>query len=152
MQIPVHHSSHAGRTAILTGAAGGIGLGIGRTLAQRGARVILVDRSAAVTDAARDLAAEGVDVCAWELDVRDEAGVRELIAAAQREWGGPDILVNNAAIHPKNEGERQGAAAIATAQWDEVLVVNLTAVFVLCREVLPGMQARGWGAQPAASR
>ncbi|MEO9230744.1 MAG: SDR family NAD(P)-dependent oxidoreductase [Devosia sp.] len=145
MTTSSNFTPHTGRVAIVTGAAGGIGLGITRTLARRGARVVAVDCSSAVHEAAAALAREGCEVSGWQLDVTQEEGVRELIAAASKSYGRLDILVNNAAIHPKNKGERNGAALIDTQQWQAVMAVNLTAVFVLCREALPVMQAGGWG-------
>ncbi|MDM0015172.1 SDR family NAD(P)-dependent oxidoreductase [Variovorax sp. J22P168] len=129
----------------MTGAAGGIGLGIARVLAERGARVIAVDRAPQLHEAVRSMSSEGLEVEGAEIDITNEQAVRALIASTQRRHDRLDILVNNAAIHPKNAGERNSVAEISTAQWQEVMSVNLTAVFVLCREALPAMQARRWG-------
>jgi 3-oxoacyl-[acyl-carrier protein] reductase len=61
------------------------------------------------------------------------------------QYGRFDILVNNAGIHPKIHGERNSFLKMTTAQWNEVIGVNLTAAFVLCREVAPVMRRRKWG-------
>lgn len=136
---------HAGRVALITGAAAGIGLCIATMLAERGCRVIAVDRSPGVLEAAAHATLAGAPMEGVVLDVTDESGVRTLAADIVLRFGSLDILVNNAAIHPKNNGERTGSAAIDTAQWQDVILVNLTSVFVLCREVLPAMRSRGWG-------
>ena len=130
------------RVAAVTGAASGIGRGIAARLAGAGYRVIAIDRSAAVHEVAQSL---GIHVEPVVLDVTDEEAIRALVADIDARHGGIDILVNNAGIHPKISGERRSFMDMSTAQWSEVIAVNLTSVFVFSREVAPGMKRRKWG-------
>lgn len=133
------------RVAVVTGAAGGIGLGVAQRLARAGYRVVALDRAEGVNEAAATLRAEGLDVRALVLDVADEAAVRQAVAGIHERHGRLDVLVNNAAIHPKVNGERNSFMQMTTAQWNEVIGVNLTSAFVLCREVAPLMRRHHWG-------
>jgi 3-oxoacyl-[acyl-carrier protein] reductase len=133
------------RVAAVTGAAGGLGLGIARRLAEAGHRVIAIDRAARVEAEAALLRAEGLKVEAQVLDIADEAAVRRMVADVDARHGRLDILVNNAGIHPKIDGERNSFLKMSTSQWNEVLGINLTAAFVLCREIAPLMRRRRWG-------
>lgn len=125
-----------GRTALVTGAARGLGAAYARGLHAAGANVVVAD----VLDAGADLAAElGARARFVPLDVTDEAGWDAAVTAAD-EFGGVDVLVNNAGI--------VNAAPIehfTTAKWDAVIAVNLTGTFLGCRAVVPGMKARGGG-------
>jgi 3-oxoacyl-[acyl-carrier protein] reductase len=119
-----------GRTALVSGAAGGIGRAIARMLARDGLRLVLVDVDAA---ALGELAAE-LDARALPLDVADPDAV------AGAELGAIDVLVNNAGILV---GER--AEATTPEIWRRVLAVNLDGAFWLARACLGPMKARGWG-------
>jgi 2-hydroxycyclohexanecarboxyl-CoA dehydrogenase len=125
-----------GRTALVTGGAGGIGAATCRRLAAEGASV-------AVTDLDREQAAEvagEIDGGAYELDVRSTDSVNAAVAAAESDLGPIDVLVNNA-------GYDEFSFFIKTeeAQWDRVLGVNLRGVIAVTHAVLPGMQERGDG-------
>lgn len=133
------------RVAAVTGAAGGLGLGIAQRLARAGCRVIAIDRARQVEEAADALRGQGLRAQAVVLDIADEAAVKKMVADVDAQYGRFDILVNNAGIHPKIDGERNSFLKMTTAQWNEVLGVNLTAAFVLCREVAPLMRRRKWG-------
>ena len=61
------------------------------------------------------------------------------------ELPGIDILINNAGIHPKLDGKAIPIEKLALVDWNAMLAVNLTAAFLLCRELLSGMSSRGWG-------
>ncbi|MDB5818554.1 MAG: 3-oxoacyl-[acyl-carrier protein] reductase [Rhizobacter sp.] len=137
-------SSNA-RVAIVTGAASGIGLGIARRLATAGYQVVAVDRSDGVLDVAKQMQQEGLSASGAVLDVSDEAGIVRLVADLDARFGRIDILVNNAGIHPKINGERNSFFTMTTAQWTEVLSVNLTSMFVLSREVVKVMRRGRWG-------
>ncbi len=132
------------RTALVTGAASGIGLAIATALSADGLRVVLADRSDAVLTAAEKLAADGRDVRAHVVDVAEEAQLLALSAGLLAD-SGCDVLVNNAGVHPKRDGGHYSMPDITTADWERVLRINLTAPFILCRALLPAMQQRGWG-------
>ncbi len=133
------------RVAAVTGAAGGLGLGIAQRLARAGYQVIAIDRARQVEEAAAALRGQGLRAQAVVLDIADEAAVKKMVADVDAQYGRFDILVNNAGIHPKIDGERNSFLKMTTAQWNEVLGINLTAAFVLCREVAPLMRRRKWG-------
>ncbi len=119
----------AGRTALVTGAAGGIGFGIAKVLATAGARVVVNDVDA--TAAARAAAALGDRVVAVQGDVSDEQSVEAIMAAPAAE--GVDILVNNAGIF-------ETLAPIAKQspeEWGRVIDVNLRGAYLMSRAVAP---------------
>src|ERR1700744_3016123 len=131
--------------AAFTGAAGGLGLGIAARLGRAGYQVIAIDRAPHVEREAEALRREGLKVDAVWLDIADEDAVRRMVADVDARHGRFDILVNNAGIHPKIDGERNSFLKMTTPQWNEVIGINLTAAFVLCREVAPLMRRQKWG-------
>lgn len=132
------------RVAIVTGAAGGIGLAAARRLCEAGHRVLLVDRDAdRLVEAEAGLARD--QVARLAIDIAANGGPAAIREAALAKWGALSILVNNAAVAPKVDGLSPGLLATADELWDEVQSVNLRAVFRLCREVLPVMKQAGWG-------
>jgi NAD(P)-dependent dehydrogenase (short-subunit alcohol dehydrogenase family) len=130
--------SFAGKTAIVTGAATGIGAATATLLAQRGARVIAAGLQPEALQAT--VRAIGGDALAVDADLSDPAAIEAVAAVAERE-GGADILVNNAAIYPIGPWHEADAA-----QWDEVYATNVRAYFLLAKAVRPQMLARGGGA------
>jgi len=136
----------AARTALITGGAQGIGRATAELLAARGDRLLLVDLLEPVLAAtARDLAATGAEVRFVAGDVADPATVARALETAARDLGGVDILVNNAGISPKRVGGRISVEEMELADWQTVMAVNLTSVFLFCKACLPGMKAKGWG-------
>jgi 3-oxoacyl-[acyl-carrier protein] reductase len=128
----------AGRTAFVTGASGGIGGAIARTLAARGAAVALGGTKRAALDA---LAAElGDRAHVVAADLGDRAATDAAFADAEKALGRIDILVNNAGVT-----RDQLALRMKDADWDHILEVNLTAGFRLARAALRGMMKRRWG-------
>jgi 2-hydroxycyclohexanecarboxyl-CoA dehydrogenase len=125
-----------GRTALVTGGAGGIGAATVRRLAAEGARVGVADLD---LDRARAVAGE-IDGFAAELDVTDTASVGRAVAAVTEALGPVDVLVNNA-------GTDRFAFFVNTdeALWDFVLAVNLRGVLACTHAVLRAMQERGGG-------
>lgn len=128
--------------AIVTGGSKGIGRAILERLAGDGWQVVATARDREALDAvARDLTTMGHDVTAITCDVTDETSVEEVIAACERVYGWPDLLVNNAGI----PGATVATTALERSDWEEVLAVNLTGAMICCRAVLPGMLERGSG-------
>jgi 2-deoxy-D-gluconate 3-dehydrogenase len=130
-----------GRTALVTGASRGLGAAMARALAEAGADVVLHASEQANTDAARDLARDcGVRAFAVAADLAHREAPDRLVAEAAAALGHIDILVNNAGII-----RRADAVEYSDADWDDVLMVDLSSVFRLCRAVGRGMLARGSG-------
>ena len=126
-----------GKTALVTGSTSGIGLGIASVLCRRRARVILNgfgDVEAAKAQVAR-LGARRYH-CA---DLGDAAQIADMMDYAEREFGGVDILINNAGI------QHVPLDQFPVEKWDAILAINLSAVFHTCRLALPGMRERNWG-------
>jgi NAD(P)-dependent dehydrogenase (short-subunit alcohol dehydrogenase family) len=123
--------SLAGRHAVITGGARGIGLAIARRLAEAGAEILIGDRNAkAAAEAAAGLEREfRVRALAEALDVCDASSVAHLAEVAQQKFGGIQIWVNNAGIYPPRT-----LLETSNEEWDQVQDTNLKGVFLGCRE------------------
>jgi NAD(P)-dependent dehydrogenase (short-subunit alcohol dehydrogenase family) len=134
----------AGRTAIVTGGAKGIGRHYSFALAAEGARVMIADIADGEGLAREIAAAHGANsVTSAVTDVSDEDAVKAVIAATMDRFGKIDILVNNAALFaPLQE---QKCTEIDAAVWDQVMAVNLRGPFLMVKHVAPHMQAQGYG-------
>ena len=127
-----------GKAALVTGASGGIGGAIARTLHAQGASVALSGTRREKLD---ELAAElGERTAVTPCDLRDGDAVSKLPGEAEKALGSLDILVNNAGLTRDTLAMR-----MKDADWDAVLDVNLTAAFKLSRAVLKGMMKNRWG-------
>jgi 3-oxoacyl-[acyl-carrier protein] reductase len=127
-----------GKGALVTGASGGIGGAIARALHAQGANVAISGTRAERLDA---LAAElGSRVSVLPCDLRNRAAVVKLAEEADKAVGQVDILVNNAGITHDNLFMR-----MKDEEWDDVIAVNLSSVFVLTRGILRGMMRRRYG-------
>lgn len=128
-----------GHTALITGASGGIGNAVARALHARGATVVLSGTRKDVLDSLADEL--GKRAFSAVCDLHDAGSVESLPKAAEDISGsGVDILVNNAGVTRDNLFLR-----MKDAEWDEVLLVDLTAAFRLCRGVLRNMMRKRWG-------
>jgi 3-hydroxybutyrate dehydrogenase len=131
------------RTALVTGSTSGIGLGIARRLAADGMDVVLNgSREAGEAEGTRAAIETEVGARAAYLqaDLADVASLESMARAALAEFGAIDVLVNNAGI--------QHVAPIdefPPAKWDQVIAIDLSAVFHMTRLLLPAMKERGWG-------
>jgi len=131
----------SGKTAVVTGAAGGIGCKIAEAYAAEGATLALIDRESPRLDSlVSQLCVGGAEIRAFAVDLRDEKSIASTFASIRQELGSPDILVNNAGIDTTSR-----LVDMPTAMWDEMLDVNLRSIFLCTREVLPAMIERKWG-------
>lgn len=131
-----------GRTAVVTGAASGIGAGIAVAFAREGADVAVVDlvsaeQAAPVLEAVAELGRRCVYV---QADVADEQAVRAMAEQVLARFGHVDVLVNNAGIFTQSLLED-----MAVADWDRVLAVNLRGTFLCTQALLGQMLERGYG-------
>ena len=132
--MPTPLNRLAGKVAIVTGAASGIGAATARLFAEEGAVVIAVDRPASAILTAH---AGQARIVALAQDVTDPDAPETIVAAAVREGGGLDILFNNAGVSANALGE-----LTTDAQWDNTFAVNARAVFRMCRAAIPALRAR----------
>jgi glucose 1-dehydrogenase len=137
----------AGQTALVTGAASGIGAGVARALAEAGAAVVVnyvagAEQAEAVVSEIQDA---GGTAMAVRADVSREDDVQAMFRAALEAWDGLDILVNNAGIQ-----KDAAVTEMTLAQWNAVLGVNLTGTFLCAREAARTMIRQG--IRPGVSR
>jgi len=131
-----------GKVALVTGGAKGIGFAVACDLAKRGAILIVADLVGAEAAAER-LQRSGQRALGLEADVTSEPEVAHLAEVAAMEFGGLDILINNAAIF--STLRRRPFEEIDPAEWRRVMEVNTLGPFLCCRAVLPLLKARGSG-------
>lgn len=131
-----------GKAAIVTGSTRGIGRAIARALAAQGAKVLVCGRSADASQvAAREMAQEtGATVVGQVCDVGDSGQVAALFARAEQEFGGIDIVVNNAGL-----GVFSPMADLTDEDWHRVIETNLTGAFYCSREAVRAFRNRGGG-------
>ena len=133
--------SFSGRTALVTGAARGIGAAIARELHAGGARVAVSDLDVAAAVAmAKTLDSTGETALGIALDVRDRAAFEAALATLRQTWGGADIVVNNA-----GHGKRTPTPEITPAEFDEVIAINQRSVFFSCQIFGAHLRERGYG-------
>ncbi|MVO90453.1 2,3-dihydro-2,3-dihydroxybenzoate dehydrogenase [Streptomyces sp. p1417] len=129
-------------TAIVTGAAGGIGVQVARTLAARGLTVAAVDKDAGrLTETVEKLTADGLAVSAFAADVTSGAAADDVVEAVERALGPVEYLVNAAGV--LRVGEVSG---YREADWHDTFAVNATGVFLMSRAAVRRMTGRGRGA------
>jgi NAD(P)-dependent dehydrogenase (short-subunit alcohol dehydrogenase family) len=129
----------SGKTLLVTGAAKRLGRAIALAAAENGADVAITFRESerearALTE---ELARLGVEALAIRCDVTDEQSVREMVKEVAGEFGGIDVLVNNAANYETAEFEK-----ITVAQWDAIFASNTRGPFLVSREALPYLKER----------
>lgn len=121
----------AGRRAVVTGAANGIGRATGLRFAAEGARVALLDvEEEPLEEALALIAAHGGEALALAADVRDEEAVERAFRTAERRWSGIDLVIANAAVEPADDDR---ADRLDVAVWRRVVDTNLTGVFLTCK-------------------
>ena len=130
-----------GKRALVTGAGSGIGRAIALAFADEGAALLCADiDEAAATETAALVAAAGGGALAEACDVSDAAAARRTLAKAERELGGLDVLVNNAAFF----ATRMPLGELDEALWMRTMDVNLSGAFLMSRHAIP-LMARGGG-------
>ncbi len=134
----------AGRVAIVTGAAQGIGGATARRLAEEGARVLVADiDSEGAMRNVETIRQAGGTAEGLECDVGTEAGVRSMVDRALSTWSRVDIVVNNA--YSGLGGPRRDAVAETEEAWDRAMDVGLKSMFRMAKLVVPHLQASGGG-------
>ena len=137
---PASLFSLKGKIALITGAAGGIALGLAQGFAAAGAKLVLVDRNEAVTVRADALRAAGADVVALSFDITEPQAVDVAFNDIVRRHGRIDVVVNNAAIIV-----RKPFLELSLDDWRRVIDVDLTACFVVAQHAARLMVGQGSG-------
>ena len=131
-----------GKVALITGSAGGIGLGIAQAFAEAGVKLALADiDEAALAEAAAGLRESGADVIAIPLDVTDRTQWEAAVTVVDAALGPVQLLFNNAGVSTLGMGIEEVTPRI----WDQVVAINLTGVYNGIHVVLEGMRAAGGG-------
>ncbi len=131
----------AGKTAIVTGGATGLGRATCEVLGAAGAALAIAGpQGEALERAAAELREAGRQALAVPVDVRRREAVEAMVGRVVEQFGGVDILVNNAAIYPSVPWTE-----VPEEQWDDVFAVNLKGYFLCARAVYPHMKRRGAG-------
>ena len=129
------------KKAIVTGGAGGIGRATCLALAAEGASVAVVDMNAVVAEeVAAEIRERGGIAIAIAADVSSEADIERVIATAVEELGGVNVVFNNAGII-----RRTTAVETTVEEWDRVFGVNVRSIFLMCKHIVPVMEAAGGG-------
>jgi 3-oxoacyl-[acyl-carrier protein] reductase len=133
--------SFQGRSALVTGASQGIGRACARALAQAGARVALAARNEGkLNEVAAEIASKGGAAAVFLLDAASEESIKACAKAAVQHFGSIEILVNNAGITRDTLALR-----MKRADWDEVILTNLTGTFLMTQALLSPMLKARWG-------
>jgi 3-oxoacyl-[acyl-carrier protein] reductase len=133
---------HKGRTALVTGATGGLGVAESLALAKAGADVLMLDiKGGEVVDKLASEVPSGAGRLRFvACDLADPAAAKALVLELDQEAGGIDILVNNAAINPMKPID-----GYDLAEWQTTQDVNATSAVALAQAVVPSMKKKGWG-------
>jgi NAD(P)-dependent dehydrogenase (short-subunit alcohol dehydrogenase family) len=130
-----------GKRAIVTGAGAGIGRAIALRLSAEGARVALADvDEGAARGVAREIEEAGGEALVRRTDVTDASEVEALVRATVGEWGGLDVMVNNAGV-----GVAATAEGTSEADWDRLMTVNLKGTFLGIKYAVPAIRDSGGG-------
>jgi len=132
------------RVVIITGGGQGLGRAYAHAFGDRGAKVVVAeindDKAASVVD---EVTAAGGEAMAVHTDVADNDSVTAMAAAAEEAYGRIDVLINNAAFF--STIEMRPFDEIPLDEWDRMIRINLTGVYLCARAVIPAMRKRQWG-------
>jgi 3-oxoacyl-[acyl-carrier protein] reductase len=131
---------HAGRTVLLTGAAGGLGIPTALAFLSAGATVVAVDNNEDKITALSEAAQQHEKLVLLRADLSDLDGFRQRLTNTASAVGGYDIVINNAAIYPSKPFEEY-----SITEHQDVQKVNVDAAIVAVQVALPGMRAKSWG-------
>lgn len=132
-------------SVLVTGGASGIGLAIANAFSRQGDRVLLADINDNVHKVASEMSTAAAPVSGFVVDLAVESQVLALAEAAKKLFGTCDVLVNCAGISMKRNGEAIPPTELSLEDWTRVQDINLTAPFLLCRELIPGMKEKRRG-------
>lgn len=138
----MERSRFKGKTALVTGAASGIGRAVAIAFASEGANVVVVDISATAEQTVAEIEAAGGAATFVRTDVSDSAGVKAMVARCLETYGRLDCAYNNAGIFT----ETSYTADCEDEVWDRIIAVNLRGVFLCMKHELPALRAGGGGA------
>jgi NAD(P)-dependent dehydrogenase (short-subunit alcohol dehydrogenase family) len=130
------------KVVAITGAARGLGQEFARSLARAGAKIVAADVNRC-TETVELIAADSGHAVAVDLDVREAAAARAMVAAAVETFGRLDGLINNAALYGALHGGRFDA--IDEAEWDACMAVNVKGIWNCCKAAVPAMRKAGGG-------
>jgi len=132
-----------GKICVITGAGSGQGRAAALRFAEEGARVVIAEVDTATgASVADEIAAAGGAALFMQTDVSSEEDWRSVVTAAVDRFGGVDVLYNNAAVAPVQDGS---VVDVPLGTWDRILAVNLTGPMLGCRHAIPQMLRRGGG-------
>ena len=142
----------AGRSVVITGAAGGIGIVLVQRFLTRGARVFAVDRDQDALDRLQAEHAKSAKLSTVVLDVSDEARCRDFAARVRSEWKVVNVLINAAGYFPLTPFEE-----LTYAQWREIIAINLDGPFLVTHNLLPLLKrakpdGSSFSVRPASTR
>lgn len=127
-----------GKVALVSGAAGGMGAAVARSLSQLGATVVLNDLTVeSLQQLGQNLTTPSISIAA---DVTKKPEIESMVKSIEMRLGSVDILINNAGVLRPTK-----IVEIGEDEWDFVVGVNLKGTFLLSQAVIPGMRSRGWG-------
>ena len=130
------------KVAIITGASKGIGKSIAMSLGQQGAKIVIVSRKQeAVDETAKEFLAEGIEAIGIAAHIGDMGQIKNMVEQTVKQFGGIDIIVNNAATNPSFGP----ITATDNTVFDKIMEVNVKGPLELCKLAYPIMKARGGG-------